>query len=245
MDIYIFIPVRLDSKRFPRKPLHKIFGKPLLYHTYNSLDKKLFKNKIILTPDFEIYKYCKFNDIQVILNSNKNIKCGTDRVAEAARLLDLNLSDIIINVQGDLPFLDNNDLIKIINVFKQNKDIYWLTILKKLEEEKIKDKNTVKAICKNKNKNIIIKKFKRELIIQDFDYNIFHHVGIYAFRNSFLQIFYNLDQTENEKNCSLEQLRGIDNNYKIYGIFSNFDYNSIDTPVDVNLIKNISKEEKL
>jgi CMP-2-keto-3-deoxyoctulosonic acid synthetase len=68
-------------------------------------------------------------------------------------------------------------------------------------------------------------------------------VGIYAFRNNFLQIFYNLNQTINEKKYSLEQLRGIDNNYNIYGIFSDFNYKSIDTPEDINLIKNINKEE--
>ena len=162
MNIYTFIPVRLDSKRFPRKPLYKIFNKPLLHHTYDCLYGELSKNKYIITPDLEIYEYCKSNNIQVILNlNNNNIKCGSDRVAEAARLLNLNQTDIIINVQGDLPFIDINDLLKIINIFKQNQDIYWVTILKQLEENNIKDINTVKAICKKEKEKeyIFINKF--------------------------------------------------------------------------------------
>jgi 3-deoxy-manno-octulosonate cytidylyltransferase (CMP-KDO synthetase) len=240
MGVYTFIPVRLNSKRFPRKPLYKIFGNPLIYHTYNSINKKVFKNTYITTPDFEIFKYCKFNNIPVILNSNNNIKCGTDRVAEAANYLNLKQNDIVINVQGDLPFINNNDLQSIIDVFKINNDIYWLTILKKLSKNNINNKNIVKAICKKQNNIFLIKKFERTLLnLNDI---IFHHIGIYAFRNNFLQQFYKLHQTENEKNYSLEQLRGIDNNYNIYGIFSNFKYNSIDVIDDINLIKNIKIE---
>jgi 3-deoxy-manno-octulosonate cytidylyltransferase (CMP-KDO synthetase) len=245
MGVYTFIPVRLNSKRFPRKPLYRIFGKPLIQHVYNNFYNSIFNVNYILTPDFEIYKYCKFNNMPVILNSNKNIKCGTDRVAEAAKILNLSNDDIIINIQGDLPFVNTVDLTTITHMFSQDNNLYWLTILKKLKKNNINNRNVVKAICKKKNQNEYIKiiNFKRLLDNSDFNYDIFHHVGIYAFRNNFLQIFYNLNQTINEKKYSLEQLRGIDNNYNIYGIFSDFNYKSIDTPEDINLIKNINKEE--
>ena len=239
MDIYAFVPVRLDSKRFPRKPLCNIFNKPLLHHLYNSIkETNIFNNNIFLiSSDKEIEDYCLNNNIPFILTEG-NFKCGTDRIAWVANKLNLKDNDLIFNIQGDIPFVNKESIINLIELFSYN-NIYWGTLFTDLNKDDINNTNIVKLYLDNNRKIIYFKRLFDEINLK-----LYHHIGIYVFYNYFLQIFSNLKQSNNEKLYSLEQLRGVDNNYNIYGVYTSAKYYSIDSPEDLENYLNYMEDSK-
>jgi 3-deoxy-manno-octulosonate cytidylyltransferase (CMP-KDO synthetase) len=249
--ILIFIPVRMNSKRLPGKPLYKINNKVLFHHTYDQVLKNVdYFNNIalyVLSSDREIIDYCNKNKLHVIdtsikLNNSKNKICnGTDRCAFVIKehLNNLNFNNtIIINVQGDNYKLPKGFLNSIIKPFDKD-DIYWATLITDLSLKDSISNDIVKAhIDPNIN---YINMFYRNLGFDSVDqYNLlldtkhfYKHIGIYAYKDYFLKQFYNLDTSINEINLSLEQMRGLDNNYKIIGKYTQYNSISIDNYNDV------------
>ena len=239
MTISALIPARLNSTRLEKKLLKDLCGVPLIVRTYKNIVKtNLFNEVIVVTDSDEIIDVLVKNDIKFLKSKNEH-KTGTDRIAEFSNEFK---SDIIVNIQGDEPFINKNDLKKIIDVFNNdidNKiDIVSLMISLKSNNDII-NPNNVKVIV-DKNNNSIY--FSRNVIPfnrSNYKIKYFKHVGIYAFRNSYLNEFKNYIQSDLEKTEMIEAIRVIENGKKIKMIEIFNEHISIDTIDDFKIAESI------
>ena len=239
MTISALIPARLNSTRLEKKLLKDLCGIPLIVRTYKNIVKtNLFNEVIVVTDSDEIIDVLVKNDIKFLKSKNEH-KTGTDRIAEFSNEFK---SDIIVNIQGDEPFINKNDLKKIIEVFNNdinNKiDIVSLMISLKSTND-IVNPNNVKVIV-DKNNNSIY--FSRNVIPfnrSNYKIKYFKHVGIYAFRNSYLNEFKNYIQSDLEKTEMIEAIRVIENGKKIKMIEIFNEHISIDTIDDFKIAESI------
>ena len=202
---YVVIPARWSSSRLPGKPLMQIGDKPMIQWVYESC-KKSDADFVFIATDSEKIRdqVLKFNG-QVIMTSIDH-KTGTDRIHEAVTIIKCYEEDLIINVQGDEPFISHDDINTLIKNYKE--DFEMATLYKELKKEDIDDTNAVKInVIDN-----IATSFSRDFKSSN---SVFHHLGIYAYRCEFLKKFVKYEQSENEIRESLEQLRALDNGHQI------------------------------
>ncbi len=226
----IVVPARLRSSRLKEKPLYQIKGKPLIRHVLENLIKTGFKI-MLAYDDNRIYESIKDLDI-LFVKTPSELKSGTDRVYEAIK--DLKPS-FIINHQGDEIFSYKED---IENLFKALEKDSMATLYTDLEESLKHDPNTVKLVLDKKSYAIY---FSRALIPydrNDIKPSYFKHIGIYGYRFNFLKRFVKLS-SKLELIESLEQLRALENGYKIKCVYTKNFYHGIDTKKDIDLIKDL------
>ena len=211
----IIIPARLKSTRFPNKILEPIFGVPMLIRVANIA--KSVDEVTIATDEVEVQKLCEKYGFQAVLTSNKHIS-GTDRIAECAKKLNLKAKEIIINVQGDEPFLEKEVILTLRNLMKIRKVRdgqypFMATCVKEISAKEAENPNQVKAIFNHKSDAIYFSRAKipydRENIMDKRNY--YGHLGIYAFSMESLQEFCELPKSNLEEIEKLEQLRAIEN----------------------------------
>ena len=235
MKTIALIPARLESKRFPNKLLKKINGTPIILKTYRSaLETKLFDEVYVVSGNNEIIDLIRAED-GLTFKSLKNHASGTDRIAEAAANIDY---DIVVNLQGDEPFINKlaiSDLIKSFN----DPDVQIASLITKFESfDEIENPNNVKVIV-DKNNDAIY--FSRLAIpynskkIEDFN----RHIGVYAFLRDALIDFSSLERSKLEIIESLEGIRIIENSRKIRMVSTSFHGISIDTPEDLIKANNL------
>ena len=236
----ILIPSRLAATRLPNKPLLNINNKSIIMHVYEKAIESQIGDVYVATCDQEIINEVKKNNGKTIKTSEKH-KTGTDRIAEALEKLKDDNVDYIINLQGDEPLINVEDIISLKKLsIENNSDI--ATLACKIKDKKIlSNPNIVKVITKKNLKNFKVSSainFRR--IINDKDEkNIYHHVGIYIYKTSILKKFVNLSQSNNEKSNKLEQLRALDNGVKIEVILANSSPIGVDTEEDYMEIKKL------
>ena len=235
----ILIPSRLNATRLPNKPLLKINNKSLINHVYEKGISTNIGEVYVATGDKQIFEEVKKNKGKSILTKNEHLT-GTDRIYEAYENLKLNDVDYVINLQGDEPLIDKDDIIKLNNLaIKNNSDIATLGC--NLKSKDFENKNIVKVLCKEniELKNISkAKNFFRSFSDKNTE-NIYHHIGIYIYKVSTLKKFVLLNRTKNEIDFKLEQLRALDNNLKIDVIFANSVPIGVDTNEDYLEIKKL------
>ena len=237
MTFSALIPARLNSTRLKRKLLKKINGIPLIVRTYQNIKSfNFFDNVTVVTESEEIIKTLKEYNINFLKSKKKHLT-GTDRIAEFANDI---ISEFVINVQGDEPFIEKDDLKKVIDEFKKDKQkkIDVVSLMSRINVKKqIIDPNNVKVVVDKNNDSII---FTRSVIpYQRSDINpiFYKHVGIYGFRKSFLKDFSKYEQTPLEKSEKIEALRMVENGKKIRMIEIFNEHISIDTPEDLKRAK--------
>ena len=238
MKSLVIIPSRLNSTRLPEKPLILIKGKSLVSRVYHQVKKCKNKTDILIATDNEkIVDHVKSFNGEVVLTNEKHIS-GTDRCNEAVQSLNKTY-DLIINVQGDEPIINPKIIDEIINTFDDINDEI-ITVAKEIN-------NPIEI----DNEHIVKVEFNSEMIAKDFfrkpknkKENLFYkHYGIYAFKPSILKELCDLKPTQNELSNNLEQLRWLDNNYKIRIMKTKFPNVSIDTKEDIEyLLKKYSQE---
>ena len=234
MRMVAIIPARLNSKRFPRKLLEKINGIPLILMTYQNLfSMNIFDKIIVATDSLEISNLIKKNGGEVFISKKEHFS-GSDRVSEASGNYK---SDIVINVQGDEPFVKSIDIKKIINFFrdKQNKNIPVVSLIYQTNNpQKINDENFVKVVT---DKNDFAMYFSRSKIpfLRNIDKNFsfYIHVGVYGFLSKSITQFSNLKPSKLEKIEMLECIRFIENGHKMKMILIDNPTIGIDTPDDL------------
>ena len=235
----ILIPSRLGAQRLPNKPLLKINNKSLINHVYEKGRSTGIGDVYVATGDKEIFQEVINNKGKCIL-TKKDHKTGTDRIFEAYEQLDQKDIDYVINLQGDEPMIDINDIINLKNIaINNNSEI--ATLACNLDINKIKNQNIVKVICNEsleKNKFSFAQKFLRSVEDEKIE-NVYHHIGIYIYKASVLKKFVNFKQTFNETNLKLEQLRALENNIKIDIVFANSNPVGVDTKEDYLEIKKV------
>ncbi|MAW31180.1 MAG: 3-deoxy-manno-octulosonate cytidylyltransferase [Flavobacteriales bacterium] len=232
MKVVGIIPARFESTRFPGKPLAKIKGKSMIQRVYEQCKKsKQLSDVVVATDDERIYNHIKSFSGKVVM-TNKHHLTGTERCNEAAQSMNID-ADIIINIQGDEPFINPNQINELVDLF-ENENTEIGTLVKKINSNKLlNNPNNPKAIF-DKNRNAI--NFCRNIESPKKNTVYYKHIGIYGFRKSILTKLCALKETKNEKRERLEQLRWLDNNYKIKVGITSYESQSIDTPQDIEKI---------
>ena len=228
------IPARYGAKRFPAKLMQDLCGKPVIVHTYERVaDTRLFDEVYVVTDDDRIEKVIREVGGKVI-RSKKEHNSGSDRLAEASRDLDV---DIIVNVQGDEPFTDKENLQKVIDIFAKDltKSIAVASLMERITDpDDIANPNNVKVVVNKFGEALY---FSRNIIPFPRDPNTkvsyYKHIGIYAYRKEALQQFTELPPSLLEETEKLEQLRYLENGFKIRLALTDIPTIGIDTPEDL------------
>jgi 3-deoxy-manno-octulosonate cytidylyltransferase (CMP-KDO synthetase) len=208
MKIIAVIPARYASTRFPAKLMQDLGGKTVILRTYEAaINTQLFDDVFVVTDSESIYNEIVSNGGKAI-RSIKEHESGSDRIAEAVENLDV---DIVINVQGDEPFIDAAPLAKVIEVFKNDtaKQVDLASLMREINNEaEINNPNNVKVVV---DQNGFALYFSRSVIPYPREKNVgvryMQHIGIYAFRKQALLDFYSLPMKSLEASEKLEQLR--------------------------------------
>jgi 3-deoxy-manno-octulosonate cytidylyltransferase (CMP-KDO synthetase) len=236
----ILIPSRMAATRLPGKPLLKINDLSIVSHVFKRAKEADIGEVIVASEDQEILDDVEKNGGNGILTSSEH-KTGTDRIFEAYKKLDIKNIDYILNLQGDEPNINKDDIINLNNLMVDN-DSEIGTLAANIKEDKIlNNENVVKVMTEDalKEKTFPIAiDFSRKKLSNNYK-NIYHHIGIYSYKVSTLEKFINLSQTKNEKKYKLEQLRALDNNMKINVALAKFSPIGVDTKEDYLAIKKI------
>jgi len=237
MKILGIIPARYASTRFPGKPLVDIAGKSMIQRVYEQAKKCTQLSEVIVaTDDDRIFEHVQGFGGKAVMTSSSH-QSGTDRCAEVAEKHPE--YDVIINIQGDEPYIDPEQISKLIGCFNDT-DTQLATLIKKVSnEQELHNTNSPKVII-NKNSEAIY--FSRSPLphirgqepqnwLQHFTY--FKHIGIYGYRADILKQITKLPVSSLEKAESLEQLRWVENGYKIKVAETDIETIAIDTPEDL------------
>lgn len=231
------IPVRYNSQRFPGKSLVHILGKPMIERVYENVSTaKLLDRIIVATDDERIAQTSKKIGAEVHMTSPLH-NSGTERTAEVALKLS---SPIIINIQGDEPLIKGEMIDDLVSAL-QEESIPMVSLMTKVfNKELIHDPNIVKVVV---DKDGFALYFSRSpLPFQAADYFL-QHIGIYGYQRNFLLKFTELKSSRLEKAEKLEQLRALENGYKIKMIETQSPTLSVDTPQDIIRLEEFLKKE--
>ena len=232
-DPYVIgiIPVRLNSIRFPRKVLAKKTGKTLVQHVWENVSKCKNIDRLVIAGDNQEIKKETESFGAEYINTSKSHKNGTTRCHEAFEILSLNKPSIIVNIQGDEPEIKASTIDSTIECLKKNNDCEVATPVCRISELKyIDDPNIVKVVCDNLGKALY---FSRSAIPYNYknDINsVKRHIGLYAYKSSFLEKFVSTPQSTLEKLEQLEQLRVLSMGAKIAVTEVSHSSGGIDTP---------------
>ena len=210
----IIIPARLASTRFPQKVLADIGGLPMVVRTAKRVES--LDRVVVATDDESIVSTCKAHNVEVMMTSSTH-KSGTDRINEAAQILDISDDEIVINVQADEPFIET-EVVKLLQErlkeLKKSREFVMASCYNAINSESANDPNLVKVIM-NSTQDAIY--FSRSLIPYNRSGNAtyFGHIGIYGFTKQSLLEFCELESAPIEDIEGLEQLRAIYNAKKI------------------------------
>ena len=239
MKTLVIIPSRLTAMRLPGKPLLKINGLSIISHVFKKAEEANIGEVLVATEDKEIIEDVKQNGGQAILTSNEH-KTGTDRIYEAIQKLGRSDVDYIMNLQGDEPLMNIEDIKNLNNKMIQTKSKLG-TLASNISDDKLyDDQNVVKVITKE---SLDISEFPEALDFirktSNVSENIYHHLGIYCYQLETLKKFVSYDQSHNEIKNKLEQLRALDNNIKINVALAKSSPIGVDTQEDFVAIKKI------
>ena len=238
MKIIAMIPARYSASRFPGKLMKDLGGKTVILRTFEAaLSTNLFDEVYVVTDSEVIQKNILEAGGNVIMSKTAH-ECGSDRIAEAVAFLD---TDIVINVQGDEPFIDKTSLSQLIEVFKEdvNKEIDLASLKVEItNQEDIENPNNVKVITDINNLAIY---FSRSVIPfhrdKDISVKYYKHKGVYAFRKQALLDFYKTPMTPLEASEKIEAIRYQEIGKKIKMVETAIEAIGIDTPEDLEKAK--------
>lgn len=237
MKILCVIPSRIASTRLPRKPLALIQGKPMVQWTYeNALRCKVLSDVIVATDSEEIANVIKAVGGKTIM-TDPNLQTGSDRVAHVAEAYPE--MDVIINLQGDEPFIKPRMLEQLVEPYLKGETPDMTTLAYPIN---IETEHTIPGIVKvitDLNHNALY--FSRAPIPyfrNNIQAPVYHHMGLYAFRRDFLMQYKNLPQTPLEKAEQLEQLRVLEHGYKIRVCLTEDRTIEINTPEELAQVQN-------
>ena len=230
MTVIGIIPSRYNSSRFPGKPLENILGKSMIQRVYEQAIKSKLDKVVVATDDHRIFNEVRSFNGEVVMTSSDHIS-GTERCLEAVNKIN-SKHEIIINIQGDEPFINPAQINQLINSFN-NEEIEISTLAKPIESEEIFfDPNKIKVTVNNKKAisfdRIINSEFKKEIF--------YKHIGIYAYRSKILKKICLLSPSSLEIKYGLEQLRWLQNGIDIVVLETSLDSYNVDTPNDLKKI---------
>ena len=233
MKVIGIIPARYASSRFPGKPLADILEKSMIQRVYEQCKKANSLSEVIVaTDDNRIFNHVISFGGKALMTTTTHLS-GTDRCNEVIQSLETKY-DIAINIQGDEPFINPEQINQIVSLLS-SPEISIATLARKIESlSLLADVNSPKAIF---DKNGIAQNFCRNITQINPNQTYYKHIGIYGYRAQTLAEICKLPASENEKTERLEQLRWLDNGYKIKVGITTHKSLSVDTPEDIGKIK--------
>ena len=241
MKILCVIPARYASTRLPGKPLKDVAGKPMICRVYGRASQaKTLSGVVVATDDERILRAVEDHGGRAMMTA-KDHPTGTDRLAEVAEAYpDV---DLIINVQGDEPLIEPPLIDELGRAFDDDAELQMATVMTPMEDEaEQKNPNNVKVVT---DKNGCALYFSRSLLPyprNDAGTPVYKHIGIYAYRRDFLLAYAKMAPTPLERTESLEQLRALENGYKIKCIRTNARFVGVDTPEDLAKVNEIYRQ---
>ncbi len=239
MKTLVIIPSRLSASRLPGKPLLKINGLSIISHVYKKAQKANIGEVFVAAEDPEIIEDVKKNGGEAILTNN-NHKTGTDRIYEAFVKLGRTDIDLIMNLQGDEPLMNIEDIQNLNkHMIRTKRDLG--TLAAKISNKKVfENHDIVKVITEE---SLDYTKFPRAINFMrklDKENNqTYHHLGIYCYNVEILKRFISFKQSQNEIENRLEQLRALDNNINVNVALAKSSPIGVDTREDFMAIKKI------
>jgi 3-deoxy-manno-octulosonate cytidylyltransferase (CMP-KDO synthetase) len=233
------IPARFASTRLMGKPLADIGGKPMIQHTYESASKSNLISKVIIAvDDKKVLKVAEGFGAEVIMTP-KSMATGSDRIAFAAKYY--KDAEIIVNIQGDEPFISGTMIDQAIEPLVFDPKVNVSTLAKKIEDLKeLKSPSVTKVVFDYNNYALYFSRspipYVREAktnIERITKGDIYKHIGLYVYRKEALERFSKLEPTDLEKTEKLEQLRMLENGFKIKIVVTEFESIAVDTQEDL------------
>lgn len=249
MKVLGVIPARYASTRFPGKPLAIIAGKSMIQRVYEQCSLcRLLDEVVVATDDERIFDHVAGFSGRVFMTSSTH-SSGTERIGEVLQIMGRDdpgkQFDVVVNIQGDEPFIAPEQIEKVVTCFREPKTEISTLIMPVTEPAVLFNPNVVKVVV-NRNGNAMY--FSRQPIPyirgteprEWLQYHTFYkHIGIYAFKTQVLELIVNLSPSPLEKAESLEQLRWIENGFSIMTSVTDLETVAIDTPEDLLKLTNI------
>ena len=243
MKVLCVIPARYASTRLPGKPLSMIAGKPMIQHVYERACQAQLPDEVVVATDNELVEKAVLNFGGKAVMTSPDHPSGTDRLAEVALMYpDV---DVIVNVQGDEPMIPPEVIDRLAEAFNSDADLNMATMKVVMDEEDYENPAAVKVVTDQQGHALY---FSRSLMPYPRNrpegFKVFKHVGVYAYRRNFLLKYAALAPTPLEKAESLEQLRALENGYKIKVLESDFQGIGVDTPEDLAAVNALFEKMK-
>ena len=238
MKILCVIPARYASTRLPGKPLADIAGKPMIQRVYEQAKKAVHPAMVLVAADHPLVADAVTGFGGEVMMTSTDHPTGTDRLAEVARAFPG--FDVIINVQGDEPLIEPSVIDQLAAAFAEEPDLLMATLKTRADEAEYNNPNAVKVVT---GLNDYALYFSRSLLpyprVRSENFNVYKHIGIYAYRRDFLLTYAALAPTPLEKAESLEQLRALEHGYRIKVLETSFKPVGVDTPEDLEKVRAI------
>jgi 3-deoxy-manno-octulosonate cytidylyltransferase (CMP-KDO synthetase) len=247
MRVVVIIPARFGSSRFDGKPLAAICGKPMIQWVYQRAKlAECVASVHVATDDRRIRDTVARFGGNVVMTA-AHCRSGTDRVAEAAAQLELDMKDIVINIQGDQPLVDPRSFNAVVQPFYDDPSVKMSTLAFAIvDNREITDPKDVKVTFDNNGDALY---FSRSSIPHGRDssngYDTYKHLGVYAYTREFLECFRSLAQGRLEMIEKLEQLRALEHGHRIRVVVTPYDSPEVDLPVDILRIEEKMASEGL
>jgi 3-deoxy-manno-octulosonate cytidylyltransferase (CMP-KDO synthetase) len=236
------IPARYSSTRFPAKPLALLGGITVIERVYRQVER-LLDNVVVATDDERILQKVELFGGNVVMTSTEH-RSGTDRCYEALTKVGADDYDVVINIQGDEPFIRPEQIMAVMSCFENDESTDIATLVKPITSsdgiEALENPNSPKVVV---GRNMEALYFSRSVIpyLRGYDksewlerHTFYKHIGLYAYRTNVLQEITKLAQTPLELSESLEQLRWLENGYNIKVAQTDIETIGIDTPEDLH-----------
>jgi len=239
MKVYGIIPARYGSTRLPGKVLADIAGKPMIQHVYERAHQSLSLDRLVVaTDDDRIFDRVQGFGGEALKTSPAH-PSGTDRVAEAAQILQAKEADLIVNIQGDQPFFEPGMIDEVVSPFRDDPNLKMGALVYPIQTpEELANPSVVKVVFDQKRFALYFSRSPMPYVISSFSTpRYYKHIGPYAYRMGFLLEFTKMDRGDLERSESLEQLRALEHGYRIRVVETKFDSQEVDTPQDLEKVR--------
>jgi 3-deoxy-manno-octulosonate cytidylyltransferase (CMP-KDO synthetase) len=235
------IPARYASSRLPGKPLADIAGKPMIEHVYRRAQSAASLSEVyVATDDARIYAAVEAFGGKVVM-TREDHRSGTDRIAEAVGALDV---DVVVNIQGDEPLLDPAEIDAVVAPFRERPDLVMTTAAVPISDPRdVADPSVVKVVLDQRGDALYFSRLPIPFY-RGGDRGHLKHIGLYAYRKAFLLTYASLLPTPLEQAEQLEQLRVLENGFRIHVVRTNNDAISVDTPEDLERVRALIAVER-
>ncbi len=241
--VVAIIPARYQSNRFEGKPLALIAGKPMIQHVYERAKSVSLLSRVVVATDDERIRDCVLSFGGEAVMTRSDHVSGTDRLAEAATVLEIPEQDVVVNIQGDQPLFPPEVIEQVATPLLEDPALPMSTLIYKIiREEEIQDPNHVKTVFDRNGRALYFSRspipFQRNPD-EEIPPTYYKHLGFYAYRKGFLLTFVGLPEGEWERYEKLEQLRALEYGYAIKVVLTEHDSVEVDTPKDAQRVEEI------